>query len=194
MPNKPTIPQECAQCGAHFLARASSVKVGRGRYCSKACFAPIPPLVKHGMRNTPEYVAWSDMRMRCRNPKHASYKDYGGRGVTICPEWDDFAVFYRDMGPRPSPHHSLDRSDNDGPYSPENCRWTTSTEQSRNRRNSRYVTYNGLTLTLAEWSQRTGISARALSHRFRSGWAVERALTKPCQIKARIKTIPGTDR
>jgi hypothetical protein len=93
--------------------------------------------VKHGestrTSRTPEYLAWQNMRARCLRPRHPSYKYYGGRGITICERWDIFANFLTDMGRRPGPGYSIDRIDNDGPYSPGNCRWTTQDVQNRHR-------------------------------------------------------------
>ena len=88
----------------------------------------------HGMRHTSEYNIWSSMFLRCENRKNAGFKNYGGRGITVCERWRTFENFFADMGPRPSKKHSIDRIDNDRGYSPENCRWTTQDVQARNSR------------------------------------------------------------
>ncbi len=106
----------------------------------------------HGMRNTPEYRAWFEMKRRCYDSKRKYYKNYGGRGIKVCDRWlESFEIFYEDMGDKPSDNHSLDRIDVDGNYEPSNCKWSDRTEQCYNQRyrggitNYRNIKTNGLT-------------------------------------------------
>lgn len=89
---------------------------------------------KHGMSKSPEFTAWVNLRARCEKVNHPSYKDYGGRGIEVCERWQKFENFFEDMGLRPSNEHSLDRTDNNGNYEPNNCRWATKKQQQANRR------------------------------------------------------------
>ena len=137
----------------------------------------------HGKYSSSEYRIWSGVIQRCTNPNHVSYKDYGGRGISVCEEWLKFENFYRDMGDKPSPKHSIDRIDNNGNYCKENCRWATRKEQANNCRNTVVIRLHDEEHTLSEWSCILGIGKQTLSARIRSRWPVEAALTTPVGVK-----------
>ena len=121
---------------------------------------------RHGLSESPEYLSWGSMKQRCLNPRCKAYPYYGGRGITICPEWiASFATFYRDMGPRPSPKHTLERVNNNQGYSPDNCKWVTRKEQGENRRHPTSITYNNETRSIADWAKHLNVSYQILYHR-----------------------------
>ena len=130
----------CDHCGGPFRVGPWDVRTGRGRFCSDACRKiAAKPRLTHGEASittkSPEYMAWGSMKTRCQNVRHRYYAYYGGRGITVYPAWsENFEAFLADVGRRPSPKHSLDRIDNDGNYEPDNVRWTTQSEQQRNKR------------------------------------------------------------
>ena len=138
---------------------------------------------KHGGSHLPEYQVWARMKRRCTNPNTDHFDRYGGRGIQVCKRWLSFAAFYRDMGPRPSPSHSIERKDNDKDYGPSNCRWATHKEQVNNRRNTVRWTLDGVTKTVSRWSEETGISIALLHSRFRLGWSLEKVLRTPLNSK-----------
>jgi hypothetical protein len=124
--------------------------------------------------------AWLMMIQRCSDETYPTFHRYGGRGITVCARWrDSFAAFRDDMGPRPSASHSVGRIDNDGPYSPENCRWETMAEQTRNRCTNINVTHNGKTQCLMDWAAELGINYFTLNKRIRRGMDHVTALTLP---------------
>lgn len=128
----------------------------------------------------PEYKSWANMRRRCRDTKHVSYADYGGRGITVCEEWNQsFEAFLADMGPKTNPADSLDRIDSNGDYCAANCRWADKYTQNRNKRSNRYATYKGETKLTTEWEKELGLSAGLVLARLKAGWSVEQTLATP---------------
>lgn len=140
----------------------------------------------HGMHKSIEHASWSGMLARCRAPTNKDFKNYGGRGVTVCERWLKFEHFFADLGPRPTPQHSLDRIDVNGHYDPSNCRWATRSQQQRNkrpntvvRRGNHLLTYKGKTQSIAGWAEEMCLTWAAIDARIRAGWPVESALTLP---------------
>lgn len=140
--------------------------------------------------NTPMYRRWYNIKSRCQNPKNEKYRLYGGRGICLDPRWEDFSTFYRDMGDPPSPRHTVDRIDNEGPYSPENCRWATPVEQSNNKRTN--VRVAGQTLT--ENARRLGLTPEALRYRMSRGFTESQVLSPQKRRRKNYKrTVIQTD-
>lgn len=168
-------------CGTERNVNAGSLQAGLTLSCG--CLGRerrIKSLTKHGLARSPQNRVWSAIKDRCLNPNDHGFASYGGRGITICDRWrDSFAAFYADMGPRPSPGLAVERIDNDGPYSPENCRWATQIEQCNNTRRNVWLTYAERTQTVAQWSRETGIGSPTIRWRLKQGWSIERALTEP---------------
>lgn len=136
---------------------------------------------KHGMNDTPEHASWMQMIRRCRDPKHIDYKDYGGRGITVCPEWIEFANFYRDMGKRPV-GMSIERLNVNGDYCKANCVWATDEQQQNNRRNNTFIEFDGKKMTRTQWERSLGLTKGVLLARINKyGWSVEKALTTPAR-------------
>ena len=162
-------------CGDTVVAFGSNVIRGVTRSCG--CLSRKTKTT-HGESCTDsfEYTVWCSMRYRCLNPDQP---DYGGRGIKICSQWDAYETFLQDMGRAPSRKHTIDRINNNGDYSPENCHWATRKEQVRNTRRNRWITHNGETLILQDWADRLGIRPQNILCRLNQGWTLERALTEP---------------
>jgi len=182
---------KCA-CGNEHTVRARSVIRGLTRSCGclirETASRPHPERRTHGMSGASEYNIWRTMIARCRNPNHIRYAIYGGRGIKVCERWQSFENFYADMGPRPSPGHSIERGNNDGDYEPGNCRWADRFDQGRNKSNNRLLTHAGRTQTISEWSREVGIPFSVIRGRLLRGWSVARSLDPE---RARPGAKPG---
>lgn len=133
----------------------------------------------HGKARTKTYITWKAIKTRCKNPNNPAYPDYGGRGISICKEWDSsFDSFLHDMGERPN-GMTIERKNNNLGYSPDNCIWADRKTQSRNRRSNRIISAFGTTMTLREWSLETGIKPTTITQRIDYlEWPVEKALSR----------------
>lgn len=124
--------------------------------------------ITHGMTDTPEWTSWNSMVQRCTCETHASWGDYGGRGITVCKRWRTFENFFKDMGPRPA-GTTLDRKNNARGYSPANCRWATREEQQNNRRSNVSITIDGDTRTMKQWATHFGVKYSVVKARHAKG-------------------------
>lgn len=127
------------------------------------------PAKTHGDSYTQEYRSWKMMWSRCRNPNDPAYKNYGGRGITVCPRWGKYENFLRDMGRRPTPKHTLERIDNELPYDPGNCKWATRYEQLRNKRTNVFVLVDGQRMVSKEAARLLGLPYTTFRHRLQRG-------------------------
>ena len=126
------------------------------------------------------YQVFRNMIERCHNPNVKRYKDYGGRGISVCEEWRGSWKLFHDWAVS-SGYNSdlkLDRIDNNGNYEPSNCKWSDNLSQANNKRNNRFITFRGETKTLMQWARETGIRRERIADRLRYGWSVDRALTE----------------
>lgn len=157
------------RCGNVFISQPSETS-GRCQKCggevrTKSITKHGESFVKNG-RATRLYNIWLGVRTRCYNKKNAMYKHYGGRGIKMCEEWNDYIVFKSwAMKSGYSENLSLDRIDVNGNYEPDNCRWATQKEQMRNTRKNHFITFRGETKTMVEWSEITGIKYHTLKNR-----------------------------
>jgi hypothetical protein len=133
------------------------------------------------MSGSSEWSAWGCAKSRCYRRSDPQWKNYGGRGITMCDAWrNDVGIFLRDMGPRPE-GYSLDRINNDGPYAPGNCRWATPKQQSNNTRRNRVIEFRGERHNVTEWAAILNLNYGLLKRRLGRGWSTERALTQPAR-------------
>jgi hypothetical protein len=168
-------------CGTVRVVRAGGLIYGTSKSCG--CLQKqnaSASNAKHYLSRSREYRIWTGMKSRCYSKSRNCYANYGARGIKVCERWlNSFENFLADMGPRPSPKHSIDRIDNDGDYSPSNCRWATPKQQLRNTRTNRILVFRGKSLSVAQWAEDTGLSTNTLHERLLRGWSVEKTLTHP---------------
>lgn len=184
------------RCGNETLVSAYKLASGHTKSCG--CYN-LEVLVARskthgqfvGKKMTPAYCSWSCMIQRATNPNLKGFKNYAGRGITVCARWLKFENFFADMGKRPT-GTMLDRIDTNGNYEPGNCRWATRIESANNTRTNRWITFNGKTQTLAQWSREVGLKRLTLFTRLKLGWTVEKTLTTAKMKNQNSKPQPLT--
>jgi len=167
-------------CGNEVRVTLESLRSGNTSSCGCLRKATASRLRKtHGLTSSPEYVAWQLMKDRCLNPRNPAFEYYGGRGIVVCDSWrNSFETFLAEMGEKPTPLHTLERKDGSKGYSIDNCVWATRKEQSRNRRNTKIIQYQGQSKPLGEWCELLGLDYPKTNKRLWRGWSPERAFTE----------------
>lgn len=175
------------QCGGIKTAYVCNLTTGKTQSCG--CFhKEMASKAKktHGKTKTIEHKIWSNLRARCNCKGSGGYYKYGARGIKVCDRWNSFEDFLDDMGLRPSPEYSIERVDNEGPYSPENCIWATRLMQANNKRNNRFLELDHVRMTLSQWAREICISPKTLQTRLSRNWSVRDVLTTPLGQTRRI--------
>jgi hypothetical protein len=199
-------------CGKSKRVRVDYLLAGKSKSCG-CLTAEINRSVSttHGATvggRTSEYGIWKTMKARCKYSSQDSFKDYGGRGIYVCSRWSgSFAEFLADMGPKPTPKHSIDRLNSNGSYTCgkcddciargaiANCRWATLIEQGSNKSSNRLITHDGLTLTASEWERRIGAPTATVLGRLHRGWSPEEAIqfARPPSLRLNLATALTSD-
>lgn len=164
-------------CGARKVVPSADLVKQNVKSCG--CWQFAGHRKTHGRSRTAEYDIWTSMKARCSRPTDKRYSAYGGRGIRVCEEWKDFAAFYLDMGPRPSPAYSIERRDVNGHYERSNCYWRLSVEQARNKTNNLMLEHGGRRMCAAEWAREAGITTQHFVGRLKSGWSLADAIALP---------------
>jgi len=181
---------ECkCECGNICVINGQRLRNGGTQSCG--CFnidRMKERFTTHGKSNSDLNHVFVAMKQRCNNPKCKDYHNYGGRGIMICPEWENFEVFYEwAINNGYTKGLTIDRINNNGNYEPSNCRWATYKEQNSNHRRNRLITFQGKTLTRTQWASLKGIKTSTLVSRLDYlGWSIEKALTTPVQTRTKI--------
>jgi len=171
----------CAcECGNTHIAGTATLRAGHTQSCG-CLFKEVVGNNRrtHGMSETSEFKIWQDIVKRCTKEYKHAFKDYGGRGITVCDTWlESFESFYYDMGDRPTPEYTIERHDNEQGYNPCNCYWATRLAQANNTRQNVFIEHDGKRMTIAQWARHIGIPYMTLYSRlYRYSWSIERALS-----------------
>jgi hypothetical protein len=174
------------KCGTERSVRSGDLRNGASVSCGCYSREVTSKIRKTHGQSLPdaalrsEYKTWKGIKSRCYRKTSSDFYLYGARGIRVCKRWkNSFENFIKDMGKKPSPVHSIERKNNNGNYTPKNCKWATVTEQANNRRNNSRFCFNGQNLTLAQWSKKLGIPASCLYDRIFRNWTLKRTFTTP---------------
>ena len=167
-------------CGNECVVSASNLVSGHSKQCPQCGYkAMAKKVTSHGMTGTKLYGVWNTMKNRCSNPSVKSYRDYGGRGIKVCDEWlnaDTFFKWAKATGYKDG--MEIDRIDNNGDYTPKNCRWVTRTENANNKSINKVIEHEGMTKTLADWARYYGVNYKNLSRLLIRGYTMDEAIER----------------
>lgn len=192
-PNRKRLWKFKCECGGEIIVPTGAVRSGNTRSCGclkheavvrngqKMLAASHAAQVTHGMTGTPLHRTWKNMKGRCHNPNRRDYGYYGGRGIFVCEEWknDSSAFINWALANGYQIGLEIDRINNDGPYSPDNCRWATRREQTNNHRRNHFIEHNGKRLTLSQWDRELGWPESTVANRISGGYSEIEAITIP---------------
>jgi hypothetical protein len=180
--HKPSPSRWVCQCDCGNTCEPAVHSLTSGAVKSCGCYGRekfLGRITKHGKSRSKLHKVWTSAKQRCHNPNSTAFHYYGARGIRMCDRWQNsFEAFCQDMGPQPTPKHTLERIDNDGNYEPGNVRWATQAEQCLNHRRNVRISLGGVIKTLSEWSKESGLTKNGLKYRVKAGWP-EQFLLQP---------------
>jgi hypothetical protein len=185
---------KCLKCGKDFSAPRGEVNRGGWKFCCRRCFLGRGSISNPNRKTTHAlFSTWSNMLQRCYNPRNIGWKYYGEKGVAVCDRWRlSFWDFVKDMGPKSSPSHTLDRIDNNGNYEPGNCRWATRKEQARNTSRNHIVKVGDGNLTVGEAASMIGLTTSGLIHRIERASRLGTLSGKKLSMKITVNGVSRT--